>query len=110
MVVANKVQSGVSEISKADFEDSIERKVDYIIPYDAKAAANAAKLGQPFVEANRSSKATNAIKQVAERVMGASEEDFKSVDEGKKSFLGGFDLKSLLAKKEKPEPAEEPAE
>ncbi len=110
MVVANKVQSGVSEISKANFEASIERKVDYIIPYDAKAAANAAKLGQPFVEANRSSKATNVIKQVAERVIGASEEDFNSVDEGKKSLLGGFDLKSLLAKKEKSEPAEEPAE
>ena len=66
--------------------------------------------GQPFVEANRSSKASGVIKQVAERVMGASDEDFNSEDEGKKSLLGGFDLKSLLAKKNKSDPVEEPAE
>src|SRR3546814_1104267 len=34
IVVANKVQSGTSEISKADLEASIERKIDFIIPYD----------------------------------------------------------------------------
>ena len=110
MVVANKVQSGVAEISKADFEASIERKLDYVIPYDAKAAANAAKLGQPFVQANRSSKASAVIKQVAERVMGASDENFSTDDSGKKSLLGGFDLKSLLAKKDKSQPEEAPAE
>ncbi|MEM9084475.1 MAG: pilus assembly protein CpaE [Pseudomonadota bacterium] len=103
MIVANKVQSGVAEISKADFEASIERKVDFVIPYDIKAASNAAKLGQVFVDANRSSKATSAIKQIAERILGASEEDLEdamAADE-KKSLLGGFDFKSLLAKKDK---------
>ncbi|MEM6909506.1 MAG: pilus assembly protein CpaE [Pseudomonadota bacterium] len=108
MIVANKVQSSVAEISKSDFEASIERKVDFSIPYDIKAASNAAKLGQVFVEANSSSKATAAIKQLAERVVGASEEDLASVSEEKKSLLGGFDFKSLLAKKDKAEA--EPAE
>ena len=108
MIVANKAQPGVAEISKADFEASIERKVDFLVPYDIKAASNAAKLGQVFVEANRSSKATSAIKQIAERIVGASEEDLASVTEEKKSLLGGFDLKSLLAKKDKTE--EVPAE
>ena len=103
MVVANKVQPGVAEISKADFEASIERKIDFVIPYDVKAASNAAKLGQVFVDANRSSKATSAIKQIAERIMGASEEDLEDVMAGdeKKSLLGGFDFKGLLAKKDK---------
>ena len=110
MVVTNKVQSGVAEISKADFEASIERQIDFAIPFDAKAAANAAKLGQPFVQANRSSKASSVIKQIGERVMGASEEDFASNEGGKKSLLGSFDLKSLLAKKSKNEPENEPAE
>ncbi|MGB7419120.1 MAG: pilus assembly protein CpaE [Erythrobacter sp.] len=104
MIVANKVQSGVAEISKADFEASIERAIDISIPYDIKAASNAAKLGQVFVAANKSSKATSAIKQLAERVMGASEDDLESVSEDKKSLLGGFDFKSLLAKKDKSEP------
>ena len=110
MVIANKVQPSVAEISKADFEASIERKIDFSIPFDVKAAANAAKMGQTFVEANRSSKASAAIKQVAERVMGASEEDFNSDEPAKKSLLGGFDLKSLLAKKDKDEKVAQAAE
>lgn len=108
MVIANKVQPGIAEISKADFEASIERKLDFVVPFDIKAASNAAKLGQVFVEANKNSKATSAIKQIAERIMGATEEDLASVSEEKKSLLGGFDLKSLLAKKNKTEA--EPAE
>lgn len=108
MVIANKVQPGAAEISKADFEASIERKIDFSIPYDIKAASNAAKLGQVFVEANPSSKATAAIKQLGERIIGASEDDLAAVTEEKKSLLGGFDLKSLLAKKDKSEA--EPAE
>jgi len=107
MIVANKVQPGVAEISKADFEASIERRIDFAIPYDVKAASNAAKLGQVFVDANRSSKATSAIKQIAERVIGAGEEDLEEETSSKKSLLGGFDLKSLLPKKDKEaEPAE----
>jgi len=103
MIVTNKVQSSMAEISKADFEASIERKIDFQIPYDIKAASNAAKLGQVFVDANRSSKATAAIKQVAERIMGASEEDMEAALAGdeKKSLLSGFDFKSLLSKKDK---------
>jgi len=110
MVVANKVQPSVAEISKADFEASIERKIDFSIPFDIKAAANAAKMGQTFVEANRSSKASAVIKQIAERVMGASEEDFNPDEPAKKSLLGNFDLKSLVAKKAKNEAVGEPVE
>jgi pilus assembly protein CpaE len=110
IIVANKVQPGTTEISKADFEASIERKIDFSIPYDAKSACNAAKLGQSFVEANRSSKATTVIKQIAERVMGASEEDLVDNQTEKKSLLGAFDLKSLLAKKNKSQPESELAE
>ena len=76
-----------------------------MIPYDIKAASNAAKLGQVFVDANRASKATAAIRQIAERVIGANADDLSaSSGEEKKSLLGGFDFKALLAKKAKPEP------
>lgn len=112
-VVANKVQPGVAEISKADFEASIERKIDFSIPFDSKAAANAAKLGQTFADANRSSKAAGVIRQIAETVIGASDEDAEIEPAAeKKSLLGGFDLKSLLAKKPKgsAEQVEEAAE
>ena len=106
LIIANKVQSAVAEISKSDFEASIERKIDFQIPYDVKAATNAAKLGQTFVDANRSSKAGGVIRQVADRIMGASDEDAGLDEPEKKSLLSSFDLKSLLAKKDKKPAAE----
>ena len=100
LVVANKVQTGVSEISRADFEASIERKIDFTIPYDIKAAANAAKLGQTFADANRSSKAGSTIQDLASAIIGVGDEDLSEVRPvAKKSLLGKFDLKSMLAKK-----------
>ncbi|AKM06470.1 pilus assembly protein CpaE [Pelagerythrobacter marensis] len=101
VVVANKVQPGATEISKADFEASIERALDFTVPFDLKSAANAAKLGQTFVEANRSSKASAALRQVADRVIGASDEAEMDDEPAKKSLLGSLALKSLLAKKGK---------
>ena len=112
IVVANKVQAAASEISKADFEASIERSIDISIPYDQKAAANAAKLGQTFAAANSASKATAGIKQLATRIIGAGNEeseDGSASSADKKSLLGSFDIKSLLAKKGKT-PATAPAE
>ncbi len=102
IVVANKVQTGLAEIGKADFEASIERKIGFSIPYDIRAATNAAKLGQTFADANRSSKAGAAVREIARAVMGASEID-ATLDpvKGKQSLLGKFDLKTLLAKKDK---------
>ena len=100
-VVANKVQPVSQEISKADFEASIERKVNFTIPYDAKAATNAAKLGQTFAEANRTSKGSAVIREIAQAIVGVSDAGEDNAEKAKKSLLGKFDLKSLLAKKDK---------
>ncbi|MEY4238329.1 MAG: hypothetical protein RL339_930 [Pseudomonadota bacterium] len=100
IVIANKVLPGTGEISKADFEASIERKIGFTIPYDAKAAANAAKLGQTFADANRSTKAGGVIRDIAKSVHGVG--DGEAVDDAvkpKSSLLGKFDLKALLPKK-----------
>ncbi len=109
LIVANKVQPGVAEISKADFEASIERKIDITVPFDQKAAANAAKLGKTFVDANGSSKASASIKELGSRIVGIGDEegDVVSAPGGKKSLLGNFDIKSLLAKKDKSESFQE---
>jgi pilus assembly protein CpaE len=51
VVVANAVPSGGAlEISRKDFEQSIERSVDVVFPFDPKVAAQAAKLGKPMAE------------------------------------------------------------
>lgn len=46
ILVANKVQPSLAEITRADFEASIEAPIQLSIPYDLKAASMAAKLGQ----------------------------------------------------------------
>lgn len=101
IVVANKVHAGTPEISRADFEASIERKINFMIPFDNKAATNAAKLGQSFVEANRSTKAGAAIRELSDAIVNAGAESAEEASEAKKSLLGKFDFKSLLVKKSK---------
>ena len=75
LMVANKVQPAALEISRADFEATIERKLDFMIPADLKTAAQAAKLGQPFCEAGKSTKAGAVMKSLTDRCMGMAEEE-----------------------------------
>lgn len=100
IVVANKAQAGGLEISRKDFESSIERKIDLLIPYDPKATAQSAKLGKPVVDAMRSSKVSTGIVSLVELINSSGAtiepvEDAKGAS--KKSMMSGF--KSLLAKK-----------
>lgn len=101
LVVANKVQSAGLELSRKDFESSIERKIDLMIPFDGKATAQAAKLGKPLVDSVRSSKVASGIVALTDMIKstGVAEEPSKDADEtaAKKSMIGG--LKSLLTKK-----------
>jgi pilus assembly protein CpaE len=99
IVVANRVQAGTAEINRADFEASIERKIDFSIPYDIKAATNAAKLGQTFADANRSSKAGTMMREIAREVIGAGDSDADAGAAKKTSLLGKLDLKALMPKK-----------
>ena len=103
IVVANKVQAGGGEISKSDFEASIERKISFSIPYDFKAASNAAKLGQTFADANRSSKAASVVRDIAKAVMGVGDAEAagQDISKPKSSLLGKIDLKSMLSMKSK---------
>ena len=114
LIVANRLQTGATEISKADFEASIERKINFSIPYDLKAAANAAKLGQTFADANRTAKCGQVIRDIAKAIVGVGDDDGAELAQTGTggSLLGKFDLKSLLSKKDKGKPAKEaePAE
>ena len=103
IVVANKVHPGTPEISRKDFEATIERKIDLILPADTKATAQAAKLGQPLVEAVKSSKLASGISALAEMVQGSAAEaaadGLEDSGKAKKSMLSGF--KSIMTKKPK---------
>ncbi|RIA37588.1 pilus assembly protein CpaE [Hephaestia caeni] len=113
VVVANRVAAGsVLEISRKDFEGSIERAIDYVIPFDQKIAAQSAKLGKPLAEAGKGSKTIAPIVTLAERLMSASEGvddagDTKAkakakakAKTGATSLIGKFsDLKSMMPKR-----------
>ncbi|AQR73769.1 pilus assembly protein CpaE [Sphingomonas sp. LM7] len=69
IVVANKVQpQALLEISRKDFEGSIERKIDVLIPFEPKVAAQAAKLGKPLAEAGKSAKSLAPLGELATRI------------------------------------------
>ena len=75
LVVANKLHPAAqAEISRKDFEGSIERKIDVAVPYDQKLASQAAKLGKPFAEAGKNSKTVAPLMELLARVAGAAEE------------------------------------
>ena len=104
-VVVNRQQAaaGQLEISRKDFEGSIERKVDFAVPYDQKLAAQAAKLGKPMAEAGKNSKTVAPLVDLAVFLAGAADDtavDKKAKAKGK-SLVGKFDLKSLLGKRDK---------
>jgi pilus assembly protein CpaE len=100
-VVANRVVTGVGEISRKEFEDSIERKIDLAVPYDAKTFAQAAKLGKPLAEVAKSNKTGAPLVELARTVSRAAEAGAeKSGDTDGKSLIGKLgDLKSLLPKR-----------
>jgi len=106
LVVANRVPAGAQEISRKDFEQSIERSVDIVIPFEPKAAAQAAKLGQPFAKVATSSKVQGPLSQLVilttSTVEGSEGGTEKAPRDGAKSLLDKLNLKGLVAKKPKP--------
>ena len=72
-VLANKVHPAAQlEISRKDFESSIERKIDILMPFDQKLAAQAAKLGKPIAEVGKASKTIAPLIDLATLVAGVA--------------------------------------
>ncbi|GAA0733382.1 AAA family ATPase [Sphingomonas japonica] len=100
ITVANRVPaSSTIEIGRKDFEASIERKIDYLVPYDQKLCAQAAKLGKPLAEAGKASKTVAPIGDLASQILSASD-DADAAAPGKTTKggslfdrLGGFKAK-----------------
>jgi pilus assembly protein CpaE len=100
VMIANGVPSGGAlEISRKDFEQSIERPVDIVFPFDAKLAAQAAKLGKPMAEV-ASGKMAGPFNTLSNMVLShASDEGTPTESKPAtpaKSLVGN--LKSMLSK------------
>ncbi len=102
IVVANRVLPGSApEITRKDFEKSIERPIDIVVPLDLKAAAQSAKLGQPIARAGKNPKVTQPLNQlVTLTVASVDGSGDKQGEAGSDSLLGKIgNFKALLAKK-----------
>lgn len=104
MIVANKVSSSNNEISRKEFESSIDKQIDFMIPADFKAATQASKLGQTLLAAAPNSKASAMVMKIADTILGsavveADDGEDTAVKKSMMAKLSGF--KSILTKKEK---------
>ena len=105
LVVANKVQTAATEVTRKDFETSIERPLDLVLPFDSKSTIQAARSGKPVVEGAKSSKISAGIVSMVDMIKDATAVDAGAEGAGKdgkkkkSSMLGG--LGSMLSKKKK---------
>jgi pilus assembly protein CpaE len=105
LLVANRMHaSGQLEISRKDFESSIERKIDIVVPFDQKLAAQAAKLGKPLAEAGKNTKTVAPIVELATLLADCADDSADvgaGAAKGKNgSLMSKFDLKSLMPKRD----------
>ena len=99
IVITNGVPSGGAlEISRKDFEQSIERSVDIVFPDDGKSAAQAAKLGKPMAEI-ATGKLAAPFTQLTNMVLSHASEDAAAVEtKGKSGKSIMNNLKAMLSK------------
>lgn len=105
LVVVNKSHAAATEVTRKDFETSIERALDLVLPFDSKATIQAARTGKPVVEGAKSSKVSAGIVSLVDMINDATtventtDGDAKGAKKKKGSMLGG--LGSMLSKKKK---------
>ena len=101
IVIANRVPAGgQSEISRADFETSIERKVDLCLTFDPKMAMQAAKLGKPLAEVAKGAKLGQQLLEVAGHLIASAEAATLPAASANRSLLSRLlDLKAMLPRK-----------
>ena len=99
LLVANKVPlAGQEEVARKEFEASVEHKIDLVIPFDAKLAAQAAKVGKPLAESAKATKLGQVLAELLALVVGEESEIKKN-----KSLLGRLgDIRALLPSKSAP--------
>lgn len=106
ILVANKFQTAIGELSRKEFESSIERQIDITIPFDPKLISQAAKLGKSYAEICKGTKAaavwTSLMRLVLDGADESAEESHAPSAKGKSggSLLGKLGgLGSLVSKK-----------
>ncbi len=74
LVINRSGANGSHELTQKDFESSVERKVDFVIPADQKTASQAAKLGKTVAEMAKSTKVGSVMTDLAGRLLAVVEQ------------------------------------
>ncbi len=70
VVSAGHASGGVEEVSLKDFENSIERKVDFNLPSDPKVILNAVKQGKVLPEVGKDSRLVGVLREITHDITG----------------------------------------
>jgi len=104
VLVANKLQNGIGELSRKEFESSVERAIDVTINFDPKLVAQAAKLGKSYAEVCKGTKAgqvwSHLMRLVLDGAEDAEEAGSAARDKSGASLLGKLGgIGNLVTKK-----------
>jgi len=94
VLVANKFQNAVGELSRKEFESSIERQVDITIPFDPKLVSQAAKLGKSYAEICKGTKASQVWTNLMRLILDGADSEVEEAPAAAKGKSGS----SLLGK------------
>lgn len=106
VLVANKFQNAVGELSRKEFESSIERQIDVVIPFDPKLVCQSAKLGKSYAEVCKGTKAalvwSNLMRLILDGADVEAEEAQAAATKGKPggSLLGKLGLMTKKSAKQ----------
>ncbi|HEY0597359.1 pilus assembly protein CpaE [Sphingopyxis sp.] len=109
VLVANKFQNAIGELSRKEFESSIERQIDIVIPFDPKMVSQSAKLGKSYAEICKGTKSAQVWGNLMRLILdGADVEAEEAQITGAKGKSGGGSLLGklgLMSKKGAKQPA-----
>lgn len=88
LVVANRVGGVAGEVPQAEFERGIGRKLDAVLPHDAKAAAAAAEQGKPLLATAGQGALATELRRLAARVLGGAAAEEPSRESWLKKIWG----------------------
>lgn len=94
LLVANKFQNAIGELSRKEFESSIERQIDITIPFDPKLVSQSAKLGKSYAEICKGTKAGQVWSNLMRMVLDGADADTDEAPAPTKAKSSG----SLLGK------------
>jgi pilus assembly protein CpaE len=98
ILVANNVPaSGREELARADFEKTVERPIDLILPCDQATTVKAAKLGKPIPECAGTSRLGQGLESLVPMIAGGSAESVAKGDGSLLDQIGGM-ANGLLAR------------